>query len=313
MSANVETMFSVREKPWHYEMTKDVTRIIQEAPTSADALVAAGLDWEVVPTQISLLGQDKAIPNAVANVRSSDGKVLGIVTDRYTIVQNREAFQFTDNLIGGDVRYETAGSLKGGKLVWMLAKLPSERILGDEVEPYICFTNTHDGSGAVKVIMTPVRVVCNNTLNLALGEAKRSWSTKHVGSIEGRIHQAEETLELAHSYMDCLKGKAERLANIKFDEDAVKKMLDTLYPVGEDASNREKANNEASRQSFIVAYNMADIAQFYGTAWGVINAAADVVGHSAPQRASSNWEQHNFERILSGRTLLDQVSAMVKG
>ena len=306
-------MMSVREKPWHYEMTKDVTRIIQEAPTSEEALVAAGLDWEVVPTQISLLGQDKAIPNAVANVRSSDGKVLGIVTDRYTIVQNREAFQFTDNLIGGDVRYETAGSLKGGKLVWMLAKMPSARILGDEVEPYICFTNTHDGSGAVKVIMTPVRVVCNNTLSMALSGAKRAWSTKHVGDIQGKIHQAEETLALAERYMIKLNETAERLANVKFDEDAVKKMLDTLYPIKEDSSNRERANNEASRNNFIVAYNMADIAQFYGTAWGVINAAADVVGHSAPQRASANWEQNNFERILSGRTLLDQVSTIVKG
>lgn len=313
MSHAVEKMFSVRERPWHFAMTSDVTKIIQEAPTSEEALIAAGLDWEVIPTQISLLGQGTAIPNAVANVRSSDGKVLGIVTDRYTIVQNKEAFQFTDNLIGGDVRYETAGSLKGGRLVWMLARMPKTTILGDDVEPYMCFTNSHDGSGAVRVVMTPIRVVCSNTLNLALSSAKRSWSTKHVGDLQGKIHQAAETLELAEKYMEELGKEAENLANVTISEDAFQQILNTLYPRKEDSSDREKANNEASRQSLIVAYNMADIAQFYGTAWGLLNAAADVAGHSAPQRASANWEQNNFERILAGRTVLDQVSKIING
>ena len=103
-----------------------------------------------------------------ANVRNTDQNVLGIVTDRYKVVQNDEAFKFTDDLLGAGVRYETAGSLQDGKRIWLLAKLPQEYIIGGEqISPYLVFTNTHDGSGAIKVAVTPVRVVCSNTLNLA--------------------------------------------------------------------------------------------------------------------------------------------------
>ena len=109
MAANVETMFYVREKPWH-----GLGTCVEEAPTSADALRLAGLDWEVKQRSIQVCGGAK-IENFKANVRSSDGAVLGVVSDRYQIVQNAEAFSFTDELIGGDVRYETAGSLQNGK------------------------------------------------------------------------------------------------------------------------------------------------------------------------------------------------------
>lgn len=94
--------------------------------------------------------------NFFANVRSSDGAVLGVVSDRYQVVQNAEAFAFTDALIGGEgqVHYETAGSLMGGRKIWLLAKLPDTEIVGDKTEPYLCFSNTHDGSGAIRVCMT---------------------------------------------------------------------------------------------------------------------------------------------------------------
>ena len=195
MSANVETMMYTREKPWHGLGTK-----VMEAPTSADAIRLAGLNWTVEPKPV-YDGEGTPIPGWVANTRSSDGKVLGLVTTRYKVVQNADAFSFTDHLIGGDVRYETAGSLREGKQVWLLAKMPSAKVAGDEVEPYLCFTNTHDGTGAVRVCMTPVRVVCNNTLNLALSSAMRSWSMIHTGDIEGKISEARQTLELAQRYM----------------------------------------------------------------------------------------------------------------
>ena len=175
MSANVETMFYVREKPWH-----GLGTMVQEAPTSADALRLAGLDWTVEARDMWLNGGYEPIPGYKANVRSSDNKVLGVVSDKYRIVQNADAFAFTDALIGGDVHYETAGSLLDGKKIWLLAKLPDSEICGDKTEPYVCFSNTHDGSGAVRVCMTPVRVVCNNTLNLALNTAQRAWSVRHV-------------------------------------------------------------------------------------------------------------------------------------
>ena len=301
MAALVESMFSVREKPWH-----GLGEIIAEAPTSADALHLAGLDWKVESRPI-LDGVDgNVIEGFKANVRDKDGSVLGIVSDRYKIVQNDEAFNFTDNLIGGEVHYETAGSLRDGKTVWMLVKIKDTQILGDDVESYVCFANTHDGTGAVKVCITPVRVVCNNTLNLALNTAKRSYSIVHKGDINGKIEEAREVLELNDIYLHNLAERAEQYANITVDEDAVRRMLNSIYP--KEADNKLlNERMEKSRNDFMVAYNMPDIAKFYGTAWGVINAAADVADHSEPFRHSKEFESNRWGKIMDGHSLLDTV------
>lgn len=111
MSSNVESMFYTREKPWHGLGVR-----VEEAPTSADALRLAGLDWEVAQEPIFTEGGD-AIAGYKVNVRDSDRKVLGVVSDRYKIIQNREAFAFTDTLLGSGVRYETAGCLQEGKQI----------------------------------------------------------------------------------------------------------------------------------------------------------------------------------------------------
>ena len=147
MAANVESMFYVRETPWHGLGTRVVT-----APSSKEALELAGLDWKV--HQQPIYTEAEEIPGYKANVRSTDGKVLGVVTDRYRIIQNDEAFSFTDALLGEGVRYETAGSLLGGKKVWLLAHMPHEYIIsGERISPYLVFSNTHDGSDAVTVMV----------------------------------------------------------------------------------------------------------------------------------------------------------------
>lgn len=187
MSANVESMFYVRETPWHGLGVK-----VEEAVCSGEALWLSGLDWNVV--QKDIYAENQKISGYKANVRDSDDRVLGIVSDRYRIVQNDEAFAFTDSLLGEGVKYETAGSLSEGRQVWLLAKLPEKYIInGDEIEPYLVFSNTHDGSEAVRVAITPIRVVCQNTLNLALNTSKRCWGIQTYGRYEfeaprGGIH-----------------------------------------------------------------------------------------------------------------------------
>lgn len=178
MAANLESMFYTRTTPWH-----GLGVHVEEAPNSEDALRIAGLNWEVQQKFI-LTNDHQLIDGYKANMRYSDGAILGIVSDRYKIVQNHEAFAFTDALLGEGVRYETAGSLQGGKRVWLLARLPEQHIADEEFENYLVFSNSHDGTNAVKVAVTPVRVVCHNTLNLALSTARRSWST-----IRGRYLQ----------------------------------------------------------------------------------------------------------------------------
>ena len=219
MAANVETMMYVREKPWHGLGVE-----VSEAPNSEDALRFAGLDWNVRQENV-FNSRGGIIKGFKANVRDSDDSVLGVVGDRYKVVQNRDAFKFTDGLIGGDVRYETAGSLRDGKQIWLLAKLPEQQIAGDAVEPYLCFTNAHDGSSGVRVCMTPVRVVCNNTLNVALATAKRTWSMRHTENVHERLNEARDCLFRAEDYMDGLAQYADMAANKTVQDDEIREIL----------------------------------------------------------------------------------------
>lgn len=283
MSANVETMMYVREVPWH-----GLGTMVAEAPTSKEALRLAGLDWKVEGRPIF----------------DADGQVLGVVSNKYRVVQNEEAFAFTDHLIGGEVRYETAGSLRGGRQVWLLARMPAAKVAGDEVEPYLCFTNSHDCSSSVKVCMTPIRVLCNNTLNLALNSARRTWSMVHTGNISRKIMEAQQTLELADRYMVELDAQAQRYANTTVRESWLNEMLAEWFPIQEDDGEQRQKNVQRMRDEFMVAYMMPGIKQFRGTAWGVINAASDML-HNEPRWKTETYDANNWSRIMVGHPLLD--------
>ena len=305
MSTNVETMMYVRETPWHGLGTK-----VAEAPTSADALRLAELDWTVDQHPVFTDGNE--IAGYKANVRSSDGKCLGIVSNRYKVVQNTEAFSFTDSLIGGDVRYETAGSLNGGRKIWLLARLPETEICGDKTEPYMVFSNTHDGTGAVRVCMTPIRVVCNNTLNLALGSAQRAWSVRHVGDISTKLSEARHCLDMANQYMDELSVEALRLANKTVTDERLKQILDELFPMNDDMTDIQKRHTQQLKDEYMVCYFAPDIQKFQGTAWGAINAMSDMVTHNQPHRNTANYRENNWGRVMGGHWLMDEMVKAVK-
>ena len=238
MSANVETMFYVREKPWHGLGVE-----VKEAPTSADALVYAGLDWEVMQENVYTEG-GILVPGYKVNLRSADAAALGIVSDRYKVVQNEDAFQFTDDLLGKGVTYETAGTLQGGRKVWMLARMPHRYIIaGDEIAPYMVVMNSHDGSSGIKVAMTPIRVVCQNTLNLALSNAKRIWTTKHTENVMSRVHEARETLLLAEKYMGELGRGIDSLSQIKLTDKKVMEFMQEFFPDTTDMPDVQRKNN----------------------------------------------------------------------
>ena len=294
-----------RRKPWHGLGTP-----VLHAPTSAEALTLAGLDWEVLKTPVFTESGIKC-GSAQATIRSDTKEYLGMVTDRYKIVQNKDAFAFTDGLLGKDCRYETAGSLRNGRTVWLLAQMPKMKVCGDDVANYLCFTNSHDGTGAVRVVLTPTRVVCNNTLNLALRSAERRWATRHCGNIEAKMEEAKKTLELAFEYQEALKVEAEEMANITVNEEETEKLLRMLFPIKDDDTDRAKRNMENAKNDFIVCLNMPDIQKFYGTKWALVNAAADFVDHRTPARLTKSYAENNFGRILDGSTLLDTVMSSV--
>lgn len=310
-----DSMFSAgRQKPWHFSMHPDQVKLIQEAPNSKEALIAAGLDWTVEQTPVFMYDGTE-IKNYKANVRSDDKTVLGIVTDRYKIVNNVDAFSFTDALVGetedGVVRYETAGSLNGGRRVWLLAKMPTKKVLDDEVEPYMVFSNSHDGTGAIKICMSPVRIVCANTLNLALNTAQRSWSTKHIGNMEDKLEEARHCLGMANKYMTEFEKEAEKLVGTKLTKDQLDDIINELFPIDENDTDRKKANIQSMKDGFYICYAMPDIANYKGTAYGAINAMSDYVWHSAPKRKTSTFEEKRLEKVLDGNVLFDKFYEMI--
>lgn len=306
MAAFVESMFSVREKPWH-----GLGTIVKEAPDSREALRLAGLDWEVV--QSPIFTTHGKVEGFKANVRSTDRQVLGVVTDRYKVVQNTEAFAFTDSLLGEGVQYETAGTLMGGRKVWILARLPREFIIaGERISPYLVFSNTHDGSGAVRVAVTPIRVCCNNTLNLALSTAQRSFSMIHTGDIRGKIHEAKQTLFMADQYMEDLGREFERLRKQKLSDQQVREYIDLLLPIEKGASHVTVKNVRKLRNDMAMRYfDAPDLKDLGNNAYRFINAASDFATHAEPIRRTKNYQENLFMKTYEGNPVIDKAYQLV--
>ena len=307
MAANDESMFYVRETPWHGLGIK-----VNEAPASKEALIVAGLDWSVLQEPI-YTETEELIAGYKANVRDSDRQVLGVVTDRYKVIQNTEAFAFTDSLLGEGVRYETAGSLLGGRKVWLLAHMPHEYIIsGERISPYLLFSNAHDGSGAVRIALTPVRVVCNNTLNLALSTAKRSWSMMHTGDIKGKIKEAEDTLFRAESYMDELGKEFENLRTKKLTDKKVMEYIEILLPIEDGSTPQQVRNMKRLREDMKIRYFDAPDLQHVGkNAYRFVNAVSDFATHAQPLRKTANYRENLFSRTVEGNPLIDKAYQMV--
>ena len=266
MAANVESMFYVRETPWHGLGTK-----VQEAPTSKDALILAGLDWSVVQEPV-YTGQNELVQGYKANVRDSDRKVLGVVTDRYKIVQNGEAFSFTDTL----------------------------------------FSNTHDGSGAVKVAITPIRVVCCNTLNLALQTAKRSWSMNHTGNVKDKMEEAKNTLFLADRYMEELGKEFENLRKITLSDKKVMDYIEILLPIEDGATPQQFRNMKRLQEDMKMRYfDAPDLKDVGKNAYRFINAVSDFATHADPLRRTKNYKENMFAKTVEGNPLIDRAYQLV--
>lgn len=307
MSANVESMFYVRETPWHGLGTKVMT-----APDSEGALIAAGLNWNVIQEPIYTT-ENESIKGYKANVRDSDRKVLGVVTDRYKVVQNYEAFSFTDELLGQGVRYETAGSLQEGKKVWLLAHMPHEYIIsGERISPYLLFSNTHDGSGAIKVALTPIRVVCNNTLNLALRTAERSWSIIHTGDIKSKMKEASDTLFKAERYMNELGKEFERLRMQKLSDQEVMDYIEILLPIEDGSTPQQIRNMKRLQEDMKMRYfDAPDLKDTGKNAYRFINAVSDFATHAKPLRQTAKYKENLFSKTVEGNPLIDRAYQLV--
>jgi phage/plasmid-like protein (TIGR03299 family) len=325
-------VFVTGEPAWHQLGT-----VIAEAATSAEAIHLAALDWTVTQEPI-YRGNGQRIIDRVANARSDTGAVLGVVSTSYQVFQNVECFDFMDALVADRLAmFETAGALKEGRQIWMLARIPRElRAAGsDIIDPYVLLTTGHDGLHALKMIPTSVRVVCNNTLNLALRKAagKEGFTLLHSKNLQARVEEARRKLGLVIERLDRFEEQIQALAKAPLTEGQARDYWDVLFPtgrlrrrtptapvVGTDGaallddtviSDGEQERGRLWKRNALIVEQLLENYQsssntlpgIRDTAWAAFNAVSQWVDHQSPVRGKDRLTQadHRMHSIFFGR------------
>ena len=278
MATGRAAMFSAGEMPWHRLGIN-----VAEAQTSAEAIKLAGLDWEVQLQDVYTKSHDGGlitIPSTYSVSRQDTGASLGVVGGFYRPFQNREAFDFMDAIVGEKLAmFETAGALKGGKRVWMMARLPSEvrAVKDDVINPYILLTNSHDGTSALRMIPTTVRVVCQNTLNLALRKAGSQGITIwHTESLDRRVSEARTNLGIIARRVDDFCGEVQAMARKQLTEKQLGEYFAKM--VADRAEKQQKKLLEVFAENFENERNR--IKGMAGSIWAAFNAVSEYADHT---------------------------------
>jgi phage/plasmid-like protein (TIGR03299 family) len=283
------SMFYVgTDVPWH-----QLGKQLNKPATAAEAMEAARLDYTVVkrPMKAIINGHKYSdVPNAFATVRSDTNVVLGVVGQRYEPVQNRDAFNFFDPLIDRDEAvYHTCGVLGRGEKIWLLAKLPDYIKVGpkkDPVEKFVLLYNSHDGSSHIRVKMTPIRVVCNNTLTAALSGTESEVRIKHTQSAQDKLQEAHQILGLTNQLYAQLDFIFNRMALRKVTGSQLVEYVKTLIPDNPQAENNTRTEN--MRNHIISLHDtVEDAKQHRGTLFGAINSVSEYVDHYSSQKDAS--------------------------
>ena len=308
MSHEVETMFSVGELPWH-----KLGINVQEAQTASAAIELAGMDWELELKEVGVVGNEKVdgipiisqiINDRQAVVRRKDNKYIATVGPDYQIIQNRDCFDFIDALVGeGQAVFQTAGSLFGGRRIFITLKLAKGAKVGpDKIDKYLLLTSSHDGQMKVRVKFTPIRVVCANTLAMALAgtTGETEVRIKHSAQYKDRIESAREILGLTEEYYRQLDICFNQLLECKFTEKQMTSFTEVLIPTrGKEASTR----TENIRLSIVYLFkNGVGHENIRNTKWAAYNAVTQYIDHSRPNKVQKDKDPRDihFESVLAG-------------
>ena len=296
----VASFASFREPAWH-----GLGTVFTEEKTTAEMLAAANLNnWNVRLEDVNIpshLSSDKSYQYVVRTnpTDSNQTDVLGVVGERYHVLQNEDLFSFGDNILDGGGRWETAGAIRGGRVVFGSLALERETVLdpsgvSDKVKTYLLINTSHDGSIAIQASITPVRVVCANTLNLALGSkrgknaVKQSFKIRHTQSATGRVQIARETLGLANKYMDAFDLMAKTMIEKEITAQQFNDIVLAVYPKPEG----EKKIALTKWQNKIDLINDIYTGEFNGmianTAWGAMNALTERLDWHRSARGGNN-------------------------
>ena len=264
------SMMYTGEVPWHGLGTR-----LDAPATARETIQAAGLDYDVKLSDMTTT-DGIPVPFKKAVIRTDTHDVLGVVGNSYVPVQNRQAFGFLDAIAAeGGIRYHTAGSLRRGERIWLLGKLPGQiRVKGsdDLTEKYILLSNSHDGTSALRVFFTPIRVVCSNTLAMADRSGKgEGISIRHQGNLPAKVREAQEVLGLARRYYDDLE--------IRLDFDPA------------DGSNSRARNVRDTLYNLFERGKGQDIPGVRHSSWAAFNAVTEFVDHFRSSRGRNDHER----------------------
>lgn len=287
--------FSHRERPWH-----NMGTIVAEAPTSAEAIELANLNWKVERAKLYCEGLE--VPERFGLVRDYDKRLYGIVSPQYKILQNDVAFSVMDSIMGEGVKFETAGSLFDGKTVFMTCALDQQwEIAGDKIETYLLLSNSHSGIDSLHIAVTPVRVVCNNTLQAALRTAKNHWSIRHTSSMRDRIVEAQQVIQRLAGYMSAFVEFGNAMTDLTLGSGTVEHFTDVLFPKIEGETYRMRENRERAKSKLEACLNAPDLKDLKGTAWAFINAVSDYETHFKV-RSTRKSRERLLDKTLGGGT-----------
>lgn len=267
--------------PWH-----KLGQPIKEAFDAETALKQGGLDFTVEKVALRTVDNPAAIPDRFALRRTDTSDVLGLVTDFYKPLQNREAFGFFDGVFGkGKARYEVSGVLGKGEKVWLLAKLPGEFTVGREdlVGKWLLLTNGHDTNEPVRAKFTPIRVVCQNTLNAALRDTQSEIRVQHIGNVPAKLELAGKLLKQAGIYFDEIQTVFSGFQKFQIKGSALRNYAMRVI-VGDETPKFEDLS-PAARKSILRIEELhetgrgSDIKSVRGTLWGAYNAVTEYVDH----------------------------------
>lgn len=310
----VAQMAYAGETPWHglgVQVSNDLTPV--------QMMDKAGLNWSVEKKDLTIEGTNIKVPGHQALIRSSDSKILDVVGDDWNPVQNEEAFQFfSEYVLAGDMEMNTAGSLKGGRNVWALAKVKeSFTILGeDQVDSYLLFSNPHQYGKAIDVRFTPIRVVCNNTLTMSLNaQSKNQVKLNHRSVFDADT--VKTTLGIAHEKFGKYKEMAEFLASKKFSVDSLIQYYNDVFP---HTYNKDKGASitkaddltKTAKAAMEVLHTQPGANLGEGTWWQAFNSVTYLTDHkmgrSADTRMESAWFGINQARKVKAANLAVQYA-----
>jgi len=301
MAHMVETMAYAGEVPWHGLGTK-----VPADLTPEQMLEAAGLDWEVEKVDLTY-GDNQIVPGKKGLVRSSDGKYLDTIGDDWNPLQNRDAFEFFNDFVqAGDMEMHTAGSLEDGRRTWALAKVKDafELFKGDVTENYLLFSNPHKYGMSIDVRMTPIRVVCNNTITMALnGVSDQMVKIHHRNEFDANL--VKEMLGVAKEKLETYKEAAQFLGSKKFTNDSIVEYFNGLFPASKIDEDKPLADQiSRTAKQAIETLDTQPGAEFgAGTWWQAFNTVTymtdHTLGRSADTRLKSAWFGYNRKRKIA--------------